>query len=42
MSHATAVVAAVTARVMIKLVDGLYHRRRARELLDGVVPDPEG
>jgi hypothetical protein len=29
-------------QVMIKLVDGLYHRRRARDLLDGVVPDPDG
>jgi len=29
-------------QVLIKLVDGLYHRRRARDLLDGVVPDPDG
>ena len=29
-------------QVVIKLVDGLYHRRRARDLLDGVVPDPDG
>ncbi len=29
-------------QVMIKLVDGLYHRRRARDLLDGVLPDPDG
>ncbi|MCY7342510.1 MAG: transposase domain-containing protein, partial [Pseudonocardia sp.] len=28
-------------QVMIKLVDGLCHRRRARDLLDGV-PDPQG
>ena len=29
-------------QVMIKLVDGLYYRRRARDLLDGVATDPEG
>ena len=29
-------------QVLIKLVDGLYHRRWARDLLDGVVPDPDG
>lgn len=29
-------------QVMIKLVDGVYHRRRARDLLDGVVLDPAG
>ncbi len=28
-------------RVMIKLVDALYHRRRGQQLLDGVL-DPEG
>ena len=28
-------------RVMVKLVDGLYHRRRGQQLLDGVL-DPEG
>ena len=28
-------------RVMSKLVDGLYHRRRGRQLLDGVL-DPAG
>lgn len=29
-------------QVMIKLVDGLYHRRRAQDVLDGVALDPEG
>src|SRR4029450_2822890 len=28
-------------RVMVKLVDALYHRRRGQQLLDGVV-DPDG
>ena len=28
-------------RVMVKLVDALYHRRRGQELLDGVL-DPDG
>jgi hypothetical protein len=28
-------------RVMIKLVDALYHRRRGQQLLDGVL-DPDG